>query len=136
MAKKGGKSNSSQRGSVSNRDANLLLAKVMRPASYYLPMTVSTPTATAVLSKKLWNEVERAKFYGRLLRSPTRPLIINPVKKKIGWPTQVSRPWRVGLKMKICMKRAVRREIMFANKQTGKGARSRRKLSPQSKLRC
>lgn len=76
--------------------------------------------------------VAATRRYARALveRAPIKPSTYKPTfpSLKLGFavPEKVAR----------CVRRKTRREVMFATRQTGKGARSRRKRDYWSNVRC
>jgi len=127
VAKKGRTKGGRSAGLSSDRVASQLLRSIVRPATDYLPLTLTrvpvprTPVVLRVVKKA--------------------PLITKAPVKAQSWsrsnPAIAS--WRSPQyipESSPCASRKTRREVIFALNKTGKGAKAKRRFTQRSKERC
>lgn len=105
---------------VATHDLDMLL----RPMSpVVVPLRVETPVVDTHVDRRLYNPgiVAIKKAVSRS-QMPQRSVL--------------SHDYADATRAYVCLRRAERREVLFAKKRTGKGARSRRRRNEYSSHRC
>lgn len=83
--------------------------------------------------------IDRRTFHPHRTATVTSQ-IASPDRKGVtrSLQTLYSSPWRVSIpaKVRVCVQRVQRRQVLFATRGTGKGSKSKRHYNAETKLHC